>query len=145
MFIDRIEAQPSWSGLVAVRLLRRWVATREMGQASLPALVEFGNELEISPQVVIALASVFQLTEASLGRPLEAECCCRSLLGRDERAVLLLLVSLPEASAPGASLAIPHGIPGALAWAVRSVRRLLEMEESDADFVVARCPFRTGS
>ncbi len=48
MFMDRIEAQPSWSGLVAVRLLRRWVAIREMGQASLPALVEFGNELEIS-------------------------------------------------------------------------------------------------
>ncbi len=94
---------------------------------------------------MIALASVFQLTEASLGRPLEAECCCRTLLGRDERAVLLLLASLPEPPAPSASPAIPHGISSALAWAVLSVRRLLEMDGSNADFVVARCPFRTAS
>jgi hypothetical protein len=145
MFMDRIDSKPIWSDMVAVRLLRRWVAIRETGRASLPNLVEFGNELGISPPVVIALASLFQLTEAALGRPLMAECCCRTTVGPDERAVLLLLVSMPAAAAPGASLAIPHGIPGALAWAVLSVRRLLAMDERHSDLVVARCPFRSVS
>lgn len=145
MFMDRIERQPDWGGLVVVRLLRRWVAIRQLGQASLPALVEFGNSLGIPTQIVIALASMFQLTEASLGRPLAAECCCRRDLGGDERAVLLLLASLPAPPGPSASPTIPHGVPGALAWAVLSVRRLLVLEERGGDFVVARCPFRTAS
>src|SRR5687768_1249442 len=136
MFMDRIGSQAGWSGLIAVRLLRRWVAIRDMGQAQLPGLVEFGTRLGVSPQVAIALASLFQLTEATLGRPLIAERCCRGILGRDERAILLLLASLPGPPAPSAPPAIPHGISGALAWAVISVRRLLALEDCGGKFVV---------
>ncbi len=142
MFIDRIEPRPGWSDMVAVRLLRRWVAIRAAGAPALPDLVAFGAGLGASAQVVVALASLFQLTESALGRPLAAECCCRVELGRDERAVLLLLASVPAAPAAGASLAVPHGLPGALVWAVLSVRRLLEMDGGEAEIMCGRCPFR---
>ncbi|HYI40443.1 MAG TPA: hypothetical protein VE053_09015 [Allosphingosinicella sp.] len=142
MFVDRIEPRPGWSDMVAVRLLRRWVAIRAEGTPALPDLVAFGGGLGASAQVVVALASLFQLVEAALGRALAAECCCRVELGPDERAVLLLLASVPAAPAPGTSLAIPHGLPGALVWAVLSVRRLLEMDGGAADLVCGRCPFR---
>jgi hypothetical protein len=143
MFMDRIEPQPGWSGLIAVRLLRRWVALREMDQPQVPGLVEFGSGLGLPPQGAIALASLFQLTEASLGRPLAAEPCCRGRLGRDERAILLLLTNVTDPPGPAASPAIPHGLTAALAWAVLSVRRLLALEDRGGVPVVTRCPFRT--
>ena len=123
-----------------VRLLRRWAAGRDLGPARLPSLVRLGRRIGVEPQAAVALASLFQLTEACLARPLEAECCCSPRLSRDERATLLLLASPPmrlHQSFPS----IPHGLPGALVWAVASVRKLIGSSEMVRVVPLQRCPF----
>ena len=123
-----------------VRLLRRWAAGRDLGPARLPSLVRLGKRIGVEPQATVALASLFQLIEACLARPLEAECCCSPRLSRDERATLLLLASAPmrpHQSHPP----IPHGLPGALVWAIASVRKLIGTTGLRRVSDPRRCPF----
>lgn len=142
MLMERIEAL-GWSGLVIVRLLRRWVAARHAGLDAMPSLVGLATELGRSPQLAIALHSLFQLTESCLGRPLEAECCCSHSLGSDESAVLLMIAAAPAPGTPIASQDIPHGLPGALSWAAASVRCSLgTMQQIESHRTPTRCPFR---
>jgi hypothetical protein len=141
MLMGPIEPEMSWASLVTVRLLRRWVAVRALGRPALAGLVEIAGELGVSANVAIALGSVFQLTEACLERPLEAECCCAALLSRDERAVLLMLGASAMLRPPSTPRGIPHGLPAALGWAIESARRMLGQ---DGGFDLAepdRCPF----
>lgn len=125
-----------------VRLLRRWAAGAELGTARLPSLVRLGRRIGVAPEASVAVASMFQLTEACLGRPLQAECCCSPSLSRDERAILVMLASPLPASPHQAVPSIPHGFPGALYWAIASVRRL----NGDAPHADSRnggdCPFQ---
>ena len=138
MFMAPIKPRPP--DYRVVRMLRRWAAEREAGGMQLPSLVQFGQSLGLDPQAAIALASMFQLTEHCLGRPLEPECCCSQRLTRDERAVLLMIAT--AASRPPLALAsMPHGLPGALSWAVESVRRFLCIREIVPRAAPARCPF----
>lgn len=109
---------------IVVRLLRRYAACRQLGEQPLPPLTRLGGEFGIPAPAVVALASVFQLTEGCLGRALVAECCCNPMLSADERALLLLLTRTYAEPALGSS-DIPQGLPGALVWAVASARRLL--------------------
>jgi hypothetical protein len=125
MHIGRVEIGLDWSDLVTVRLLRRWVAARTEQGAPFPALVALAHELGCPAEAAVALGSLFQLTEGCLGRPLEAECCCSRAIGEDERAVLLMIAAAPAPGLPAATSEIPHGLPGALAWAASSVRRML--------------------
>ena len=123
-YMQRI-AIPSTDGeLTVVRLLRHYCGTRDDDDGdgtALSRLVALGQTLRLPPAGTVALVSVFQLTEAVLGRLLVTECCCSQSLSADERAVIRLLGSrMPSASGTG-TVDIPHGLPGALAWAVLSV------------------------
>lgn len=125
-FMDRIIAPVTDGELAVVRLLRHYGGMRDQdGEgAGLSRLVALGQSLRLPPSGSVALASVFQLTEAVLGRRLVTECCCSRRLSGDERAIIHLLGS-PIPTVPGtATPDIPHGLPGALTWAVLSVRRL---------------------
>ena len=124
-----------------VRLVRRWAAGAELGHDRLPSMVRLGRRIGIAPETAIALASMFQLVEACLGRPLQAECCCISSIERDERAILMMLRTAVPLGPHQASPSIPHGLPGALHWAIASVQKLLG-ETVKVDMVGdTRCPF----
>lgn len=142
MSVGRIEPERGWGGLVTVRLLRRWTAACEAEENPLPGLVELGSSMGVSPHVAVAMASLFQLTEDCLGRRLRTECCCNRSISGDEQAVLTIIVAAPTLKLPSASREIPHGLPGALAWAAFSVRRFLGDDFCGALLPAPeRCPF----
>jgi len=141
MLMAPIEVGSHWRDFIVVRLLRRWCAEAATGNNQLPSLVGLAGELGVQAQTAVAVASLFQLTEACLGRPLEAECCCSPLLSRDEQAVLMLLDAAPSLGPGKASRSIPHGLPAALLWAAASVRQLLP--GTDKWPVESHCPFST--
>lgn len=125
-FMERIAAPDTDGERTIVRLLRHYCRARDRhgNGAGLSRLVAFGQTMRLPPAGSVALASVFQLTEAVLGRQLVTECCCAHCLSRDERAVLRMLAAqLPTVAGTGTP-DIPHGLPGALTWAILSVRRL---------------------
>ncbi len=138
MFMTPIE--PAGHDYRVVRLLRRWAAEREQGGAPLPSLVRLGRRLGLDPQAAIAVASMFQLTEHCLGRPLKGECCCSPRLSPDERAVLLMLATAATRP-PLTPASTPHGLPGALSWAVESARRMLGTELATPGSTPQHCPF----
>jgi hypothetical protein len=123
-----------------IRMLRRWVASGMMDSPRLPAMVRLAKRIGIEPQAAVALASLFQLTEECIARPILPECCGSSRLSSDERAILLML-SVARSRPPRSTADIPHGLPGALLWAVESVRRLLPFEAAPSR-TVQQCPFR---
>ena len=137
-----IEPRLAWSDYVVVRLLRRWAAVRASEGRALPNLVGLAKEIGEPVQAAIALHSLFQLTEACLGRPLEPECCCSPELSSDESAVLKLIAAAPASSPAGISREIPHGLPGALCWAAKAVAIALGIETRPAGSAATRCPFR---
>lgn len=143
MLVGAIEPAMPGPALKIVRMLRRWCAVGSLGERRLPAMVKLGARIGFPPETAIAVASLFELTEACLGRPLRAACCSSVSLSGDERAILALLAA-PVASRPHQAFPpIPHGLPGALSWAVASVRRLLGDIETQADIPARRCPFAT--
>ncbi len=142
MHVGRMKSGLDWNALVTVRLLRRWAAARDELANPLPTLVELARQIDCPPEAAIALGSLFQLTESCLGRPLKAECCCSRTLSEDERAVLLMIAAAAGPGEPFALPEIPHGLPGALAWAASSVRRLLGSGVGPAVMLrTGRCPF----
>lgn len=145
MLMTSIEPPAPRSSHRIVRLFRRWAAGAELGPARLPAVVRLCRKIGIAPEAAIALASMFQLVEACLGRPLEAECCCSPSLSRDERALLMMLAAPLAAGPHRAFPAIPHGLPGALHWAIASVRALLGPTFGVQVPDVGKCPFEAGS
>lgn len=137
------------SKLTIVRLLRHYCGARNEdtigGDSALSRLVTLGQTFRLPPAGTVALASVFQLTEAVLGRRLVTECCCSRSLSADERAVIRLLGSRMP-TVPGTGTAdIPHGLPGALAWAILSVERLcggiIALPRHPTHAADAGCPF----
>jgi hypothetical protein len=140
MLMAPVEAASHWRDFIVVRLLRRWYAEGATGNNKLHSLVSLACELGVQAQAAVAVASLLQLTEACLGRPLEAECCCSPKLSRDERAVLILLDNAPSLGPGKASHAIPHGLPAALLWAAASVRQLLPGRNGPPT-AMSRCPF----
>lgn len=120
-----LEPALSWSEYILVRLLRRWVASREAAEDQLLYLVELSTELGQRSELGVSLHSLFQLAEARLGRPLEAECCCGRDLSSDERAIITLIGLDAPTQLPGSSEAVPHGLPGALLWAATTVKLIL--------------------
>ena len=148
MPMERVEAKRCLTQAVIVRLFRRWVAARDQGLPTAPLLVSLAEELGVNAVIAVALDSLLQLTESCLGRPLRAECCCSAEAGADEKAVLLLIATAWRYSDPVvAPTAIPHGLPGALAWAAVSLGQLVGEELSPAPAMpLRRCPFvRSGS
>jgi hypothetical protein len=141
MLMARIDTSAQCRHFLVVRLLRRWSAEGASGGAQLPSLVSLAGELGERAETAIAIASLFQLTEPCLGRPLRAECCCRPELGGDEQAVLLLLDAAPGLAPGRSTRPIPHGLPGALVWAAKSVRLLLGETKSAPSASPHGCPF----
>lgn len=142
MELGRIVPDLTWAEFVIVRMLRRWAASREAQANGLPSLVALAQELGQETEAAVALHSLFQLAEASLGRPLEAECCCNRALSRDEQAILMLISASTELAPPRARSQIPHGLPGALCWAVASARLAMGIPDAgSAPVTIARCPF----
>lgn len=142
MRMEAVTAEMGWSEWLVVRLLRRWAAAGESGDP-ITGLMELAETMGVAPDAALAVASLLQLTEAHLARPLVAECCCSNSLAADERAILLLLVTPTGIGDPHATPTIPHGLPAALRWAVASVRRLMGLD-GPATAATTSCPFQTG-
>lgn len=145
--------EPSIGQLVFVRLFRKWSAARLAGLNPLPHMQVLAAPFAPAPDLILACASLFELTEAHLGRPLEPECCCGSTLSRDEAALIGLLRHAPDAGQAMASTAIPHGLPGAIRWAAFAVLRALAATFGGGaaavpwpceDRLVTVCPFGEG-
>lgn len=141
-----IARERTWSELVVVRLLRRWTSVRGDAHAVLPSMVALAGEMGATPQAAVSLASVFQITEALLGRPLAAGRSCDARFRRDECATLLLLEEGEGAGPVNTSRAVPHGLPGVLVWAVRAARMALSDAELGLPGPLRRddrslCPF----
>jgi hypothetical protein len=105
-----------------VAALRCYAATRAARRAPLPEMIAMAAGQGLVESATVALASVFELTEACLGRALATG--EGAALSADETGVLLLLASAEEVGSHSGSRAVPHGMPGALAWAARSAVRL---------------------
>lgn len=139
MLERRLEPEREWWQLVVVRLLRRWAAANAMGENALPAVCELASSLGVHFSTGVALASLYQLTESCLGRRLVTECCCSPRIAGDERAILMLIAAAPAPGQALASFHIPHGLPGALAWAATAVR--LELALVSRECHPLHCPF----
>lgn len=128
---------------LAITLLRHWTQARLLLANPLPAMHECVAAAGASPELAWACESCFALTEACLGRPLDAaEAGAGDRLTQDEQALLLMLA---HACAPENG-AIPHGLPGALNWASYAVARALAAmgqgdETRSLAVAPARCPF----
>lgn len=144
MRLERVKREKTWLEIITIRLFRRWVAAREEGQCTTSSLTDLARRFAAPMMLAVALDSLFQLTEACIGRPLEAECCCTPNCNSDERAILLLISLAPEAGPTSSSSQVPHGLPGALVWAARSVCAIVSGESGP----IARpeppeiCPFQ---
>lgn len=142
----QIAAEHCLTQAMIVRLVRRWVAARSEGLATASSLVSLAQELSVDPVVAVALDSLLHLTEACLGRPLRAECCCSAEAGPDELAVLQLIRAARAPDPVLATAAMPHGLPGALAWAAASLARLMGEGLAAGDARAPRgCPFGQGN
>lgn len=116
---------------VVIRLFRAWSAQVEAGHAPMERLQEIVAPLGLPDETAIACASLFELVEGHLGRRLIRESCCSRRLSPDESALLGVLRVAPSLSAVAGTAAIPHGLPGAIIWAVISVRQALGTTEPD--------------
>ena len=141
MFLAPNEPLQPRHGHRIVRLLRRWSAARRGEGCQLSGFVAFAGTIGVEPVPAVAIASLFQLTEACLDRPLVAECCCSRRLSRDERAVLLMLSATPSSHPHQSFPPIPHGLPAALLWSIESVRTLTGEFAASDSIRPARCPF----
>ena len=126
---------------IVIRALRRWCACQIAEEPALPSLVALCSELNVGASAALALGSLFELTEACLGRPLEGECCCSPMLTPDEQAVLLLLANAVRRRPTEAAAAVPHGLPGVLTWAALAAKRELGGTISMPKPVPTACPF----
>ena len=116
---------------VVIRLFRAWSAQVEAGLAPMERLQAIIASLGLPDETAIACASLFELVEGHLGRRLVRESCCSRRLSPDESALLGVLRVAPSLSAVAGTAAVPHGLPGAIVWAVIAVRQALGMTEPD--------------
>lgn len=116
---------------VVIRLFRAWSAQVEAGLAPMERLQAIIASLGLPDETAIACASLFELVEGHLGRRLVRESCCSRRLSPDESALLGVLRVAPSLSAVAGTAAVPHGLPGAIVWAVIAVRQALAMTEPD--------------
>lgn len=113
---------------IFVRLFRKWSIARENGEAAIPCLHEEAKQHNYRDNTAAAAASLFQLVEAQIGRPLVRECCCSPSFSPDERALIDILRHAPSLHPGKGTKAIPHGLPGALSWAARCLCEAMHIE-----------------
>lgn len=113
---------------IYIRLFRKWAIARENGEEAIPCLHEEAKKHNYCDNTAAAAASLFQLAEAQIGRPLVRECCCSPSFSPDERALIGILRHAPSLHPGKATKAIPHGLPGALSWAARCLCEAMNIE-----------------
>ena len=128
--------------LPEIMAMRCYAAALDYAEPVLPSMVEMGRRRGINPPAAIALASVFQITEACLGRRLIAGPGRGASLSDDENAVLLMLRVGANLGSHVGSETVPHGLPGVLVWAIRSARRLCRIADGPTSLAHdTACPF----
>lgn len=129
---------------IVVRLFRIWTMAREAGSTGLGRMHEITSELGLPDETASACASLFQLVEAELGRPLLRECCCARTFFADEVALIGVIEAAPSIATMKGTQDVPHGLPGAIRWAAMTVRRALDWPDPvrvDARLSGKKCPF----
>ncbi|PZT90999.1 MAG: hypothetical protein DI637_02840 [Citromicrobium sp.] len=121
MLIGKVE----FAQVIMVRLFRTWSASRLAARDQFRAMHAIVVPLGLPESTGPACASLFELVEAHLGRPLMAECCCSKNFSTDERALIGVVSTAPQAGAVLGNEAIPHGLPASVCWAVAKVRDAL--------------------
>lgn len=102
-----------------IRLARHWSSARQSGINPLPEMARQADRLAAAVTLAPASESLLQLVEANLGRRLALHMPGGRARSPDESALLLLLRT---GARPDRADTAPHGLSGALQWAVRSVR-----------------------
>lgn len=147
-------AAPDAAGLL-VALCRCWVAARRQGREPMPAMMRLVEGGGHDCMLVPICDSFFALSESCLGRALIAGPATPGAAIAPPQPYLPdeigLLATIARCSGMvgGARTdpAIPHGLPGALCWAARTVRRALgplampAPAAAAATGTPARCPF----
>jgi len=123
-----------------IRLFRIWAQARDMHRNPLPEMTAAIAGRNTSPELAAACHSLFQLTEACIGRQLDPADRCASNLSRDEYALLALIEAAPNAGTLVTEDRLPHGLPGALCWAASAVNRAFGVPLSFA-ITGGGCPF----
>lgn len=126
-----------------IRLARHWSSARQSGINPLPEMTRQADRLAAAVTLAPASESLLQLVEANLGRRLTLHAPGGSTSSPDENALLILLRIGARPERAGTA---PHGLSGALQWAVRSVRIGLGMPPdppmlASASPVPTSCPF----
>ncbi|KHL25847.1 hypothetical protein PK98_04385 [Croceibacterium mercuriale] len=139
------DGQPGCGEQTLVALFRLWQRHRGDGVNPLPAMAALatlhGMPADGSVQLAVACDSFLALTEACLDRPLQPGIDAAGSV--DERALLVTLRQMPVLEAIGPSLALPHGLPGALQWAAFAVLRWVDVSTDDQPElrVLLACPY----
>jgi hypothetical protein len=121
-------------------LLRVWSRARRRGRNPLPEMTAALAGHDTSPELAPACHSLFELTEASLGRRLSAGLPASDTLRPDELALLALLDAAPTAGTMLTGARLPHGLPGAVQWAANAVIREIG-GPLDLGVTCRQCPF----
>ena len=140
-----IDDSSAFQQAIFVQMFRRWAAAREAQVDGRLAMAELYCGPGTAIMAAVACDSLFELVEAQLGRRLEPGRCCSQALSPDEAALIGLLRHSGPIGAIAATTAIPHGLPGAICWAARAVRRELGFSQGLAAPAPesAHCPFRS--
>lgn len=144
------DADKSFRNAILIRLFRLWAMAREDGTIGLDPLLALSKHLRLADQTAPACASLFQLIEAELDRPLVRECCCARTFSPDELALLGVIEAAPSLDSMRGTRDVPHGLPGAIRWAAMTVRRALDWPEREASPPSRtrknkHCPFKSVS
>lgn len=152
-FARRAGAAPDSAGLL-IALCRCWVTARRQSREPMPAMMRLVEGCGHDCMLVPICDSFFALSESCLGRALVAGpvgpggaiAPPRPYLP-DEIGLLATVVRCSRMDGARTDPAIPHGLPGALCWAARTVRRALgplvmpDPAAAAATGTPARCPF----
>lgn len=135
---------------IVVRLFRIWKMAHEDGEVGLGRMYQFSSELGLADEAATACASLFELIESEMERPLVRECCCSRTFSSDETALLGVIQVASVLEVSQGSVQIPHGLPGAIRWAAMAVRRALGWPSQDVRTVVigqgsTTCPFASAN
>ena len=136
----------SFRNAILIRLFRLWALAREDGNFGLGPMHSLARQLQLADETAPACASLFHLIEAELERQLVRECCCAKTFSPDELALLGVIEAAPSLNSIKGSGDVPHGLPGAIRWAAKTVRRALvwpdrEAPASDTPRGTGQCPF----
>ena len=113
---------------IFIRLFRKWMMAREDGEPVMPPMHEEAKRHGFGDNTAAAAASLFQLVEGQVGRPLQRECCCSPSFSSDERALIGILRQAPALRPGRGTRAIPHGLPGAISWAAQCLCDAMHIE-----------------